>query len=48
MTDFPALIRLLIESKVEFIIVGGAAATAHGSGLWTDFSVMSYDSWAGS
>lgn len=31
MTDFNALLRLLTESQVEFIIVGGAAATAHGS-----------------
>ena len=31
MTDFNALIRLLREGRVEFIIVGGAAATAHGS-----------------
>jgi len=29
-TDFNALLRLLVENKVEFIIVGGAAATAHG------------------
>ncbi len=35
MTDFHALIRLLTESKVEFIIVGGAAATAHGSARLT-------------
>lgn len=31
MTDFQALLRVLTESNVEFIIVGGAAATAHGS-----------------
>ena len=31
MTDFNALLRLLTENEVEFIIVGGAAATAHGS-----------------
>lgn len=29
MTDFRALLSLLVESSVEFIIVGGAAATAH-------------------
>jgi hypothetical protein len=34
-TDFQALIRLLTESKVEFIVVGGAAATAHGSARLT-------------
>ena len=31
MTDFNSLLRLLTENQVEFIIVGGAAATAHGS-----------------
>jgi hypothetical protein len=35
MTDFGALIRLLAEGKVEFILVGGAAATAHGSARLT-------------
>ncbi|HKZ77171.1 MAG TPA: hypothetical protein VJ124_02530 [Pyrinomonadaceae bacterium] len=36
MTDYEALIRLLTESNVEFIIVGGAAATAHGSARLTE------------
>ena len=36
MTDFRALISLLASSSVEFIIVGGAAATAHGSARLTD------------
>ena len=35
MTDFNALLRLLTENHVEFIIVGGAAATAHGSARLT-------------
>lgn len=35
MTDFTALIHRLTENKVEFIIVGGAAATAHGSARLT-------------
>ncbi|HKC65868.1 MAG TPA: hypothetical protein VKB86_19650 [Pyrinomonadaceae bacterium] len=35
MTDFRALISLLAEARVEFIIVGGAAATAHGSASLT-------------
>ncbi|HSE18267.1 MAG TPA: hypothetical protein VLB46_14515 [Pyrinomonadaceae bacterium] len=35
MTDFNALLRLLVENNVEFIIVGGAAATAHGSARLT-------------
>jgi len=34
-TDFRALLQLLIENEVEFIIVGGAAATAHGSARLT-------------
>jgi len=34
-TDFNALLRLLVENNVEFIIVGGAAATAHGSARLT-------------
>jgi len=34
-TDFQALLRLLTENEVEFIIVGGAAATAHGSARLT-------------
>ncbi len=35
MTDFPALLRALAEGEVAFIIVGGAAATAHGSSRLT-------------
>lgn len=35
MTDFNALLRLLAENEVEFIIVGGAAATVHGSARLT-------------
>jgi predicted nucleotidyltransferase len=31
MTNFAALLRLLAGEGVEFILVGGAAATAHGS-----------------
>ena len=31
MTDFPALLQALHNVGVEFIVVGGAAATAHGS-----------------
>jgi predicted nucleotidyltransferase len=36
MTDFGQLISLLVEARVEFIIVGGAAATAHGSARLTE------------
>lgn len=35
MTDFAGLLRALTEAGVEFIVVGGAAATAHGSSLLT-------------
>ena len=35
MTDFNGLLRLLSNNEVEFIIVGGAAATAHGSARLT-------------
>lgn len=35
MTDFRALVSLLANSAVEFIIVGGAAAIAHGSARLT-------------
>jgi len=36
MTDFPSLIQLLAKNHVDFIIVGGAAATAHGSSRLTE------------
>jgi predicted nucleotidyltransferase len=36
MTDFRALITLLVNNAIEFIIVGGAAATAHGSSRLTE------------
>ncbi|MGI8783658.1 MAG: hypothetical protein ACR2L2_08435 [Acidobacteriota bacterium] len=35
MTDFAALLRLLTTSGVEFILVGGLAATVHGSARLT-------------
>lgn len=35
MTDFPALLRALTDAGVEFIVVGGAAATAQGSARLT-------------
>jgi hypothetical protein len=31
MTDFEGLLRVLVEGGVEFIVVGGMAAVAHGS-----------------
>ena len=35
MTDFQKLIEALAESRVEFVIVGGLAATAHGASRLT-------------
>ena len=35
MTDYDELIALLVDNGIEFIIVGGAAATAHGSARLT-------------
>ncbi len=35
MTDFPSLLRALVDAQVEFIIVGGLAATIHGSSRLT-------------
>ncbi|HKE56523.1 MAG TPA: hypothetical protein VKB46_07475 [Pyrinomonadaceae bacterium] len=35
MTDYERLIPLLVDNEIEFIIVGGAAATAHGSARLT-------------
>jgi hypothetical protein len=34
-TDFRALLRALVDGRVEFLIVGGVAATAHGSARLT-------------
>lgn len=31
MTDFAALLRVLVEGDVEFVLVGGVAAAVHGS-----------------
>ena len=35
MTDFDGLLRLLAAGQVEFILIGGVAATAHGSARFT-------------
>jgi hypothetical protein len=35
MTDFVALLTALDRNKVEFVVVGGAAAIAHGSARLT-------------
>ena len=31
MTDFPGLLAALSDAQVKFIVIGGAAATAHGA-----------------
>ena len=36
MTDFPALLSLLVKHDVSFIVVGGMAAAAHGSARLTN------------
>jgi predicted nucleotidyltransferase len=41
--DFPALLRVLHEQGVRFLIVGGAAATAHGSARLTQDLDLVYD-----
>lgn len=35
MTDFEALLRALVDAGVDFILIGGAAATAHGAARLT-------------
>ena len=43
MTDSPALLRALQQESVRFIVIGGAASTAHGSARLTlDLDVV-YD-----
>ena len=40
-TDFQELIRVLAQADIEFIIVGGAAATVHGSArLTSDLDIV--------
>jgi hypothetical protein len=40
MTDFSGLLQTLSSAGVEFILVGGAAATAHGAArlTWTSLT----------
>ncbi len=35
MTDYKALVRALIDGGVEFVLVGGMAATVHGASRLT-------------
>ncbi len=43
MTNFASLLALLGKHKVEFIVVGGAAAIAHGSARLTQDLAIVYD-----
>lgn len=43
MIEFPALLRALHEQGVRFLIVGGAAATAHGSARLTQDLDLVYE-----
>lgn len=43
MTDFEALLRTLAQNRVNFIIIGGAAATAHGSARLIQNLEIMYD-----
>jgi hypothetical protein len=43
MTDFRALIRVLVDAEVRFILVGGVAAVAHGSARLTQDLDVVYD-----
>jgi len=43
MTDFAALLRTLDGAGIRFIVVGGAAATAHGSARLTQDLDVVYD-----
>lgn len=43
MTDFRALLRLLVDGEVRFLLVGGAAAIAHGATRLTQDLDVVYD-----
>lgn len=43
MTDLPGLLGVLADAGVRFLIVGGAAATAHGSARLTQDLDLVYD-----
>src|SRR3972149_7011606 len=42
MTDLPGLLRCLSQAGVEYILVGGVAATAHGSARPTQYIDVVY------
>lgn len=35
MTDYAGLLKILTDSKIEYVVVGGVAAKAHGSARFT-------------
>ena len=41
-TNFPELLRVLFDAEIEFIVIGGAAAIAHGSARLTQDLVILY------
>ena len=43
MTDIPELLRVLVGHRVDFIVVGGVAATMHGSARVTQDLDVVYD-----
>lgn len=43
MTDFPRLLAVLVQQEVRFILVGGLAATVHGSARLTQDLDLVYD-----
>ena len=43
MTDFPQLLALLADGRVDYVIVGGLAATIHGSSRLTQDIDVVYD-----
>lgn len=43
MTDFPRLLAALVQQEVRFILVGGLAATVHGSARLTQDLDLVYD-----
>ena len=40
MTDFAGIIRVLAQAEVDFIVVGGIAAAAHGAAATYDVDVV--------
>lgn len=46
MQQTPELLRLLLEAGVEFVLIGGVAAIAHGSSTFTvDCDIKAFGVW---